>query len=160
MSDLWILTAIRRKEEKMRLLSILLSVLIMGFIIAPVSIAGDFDWMEDFNIKAEADLSGFKARLSTRFNIGGVKINTVLSSVDNSVDAYMVLRLGEMSDQPTEDVIKKYKSGKGKGWGSLAKSLGIKPGSKEFKALKSGDDLYDKKHQGKDKDKKGKSKKN
>ena len=143
----------------MRLLSILLSVLIMGFIIAPVSIAGDFDWMEDFNIKAEADLSGFKARLSTRFNIGGVKINTILSSVDNSVDAYMVLRLGEMSDQPTEDVIKKYKSGKGKGWGSLAKSLGIKPGSKEFKALKSGDDLYDKKHQGKDKDKKGKSKK-
>ena len=71
----------------MRLLSILLSVLIMGFIIAPVSIAGDFDWMEDFNIKAEADLSGFKARLSTRFNIGGVKINTILSSVDNSVDA-------------------------------------------------------------------------
>lgn len=148
------------KEEKMRLLSTLLSVLIMCFIIAPVSVAGDFDWMEDFNIKAEVDPSGFKAKLSTRFNIGGVKINTVLSSVDNSVDAYMVLRLGEMSDQPTEDVIKKYKSGKGKGWGSLAKSLGIKPGSKEFKALKSGDDLYDKKPQGKDKDKKGKSKKN
>ncbi len=39
----------------------------------------------------------------------------------------MVLRLGEMSGKPIEDVITKYKSGKGKGWGSLAKSLGIIP---------------------------------
>ena len=57
----------------------------------------------------------------------------------------MVLRLGEMSKQPTENVIKKYKSGKGKGWGALAKSLGIKPGSKEFHALKRGHDIYDEK---------------
>jgi hypothetical protein len=28
-------------------------------------------------------------------------------------------------------------------WGVLAKSLGIKPGSKEFHALKRGQDLYD-----------------
>jgi len=40
--------------------------------------------------------------------------------------------------------------------GALAKSLGIKPGSKEFHALKRGDDLYAAK--GKKKDK-GKSKK-
>ena len=66
-----------------------------------------------------------------------------------------------MSGQPTEDVVRKYKSGKGQGWGALAKSLGIKPGSKEFKALKSGDDLYDKsdKGGGNGKDKEGKSKK-
>jgi hypothetical protein len=74
---------------------------------------------------------------------------------------YVVLRLGEISGQPTEDVIKKYKSGKGQGWGALAKSLGIKPGSKEFKELKNGDDLYDKSDKGgsKGKDKEGKNKK-
>jgi len=143
----------------MKSFSILVSAILMIFIIAPVSMAGDFDWVNDFSIKAEADPSGFKAKLSTRFNIGGAEVNAVLSNVNNSADAYIVLRLGEMSGRPTEDVIKKYRAGKGKGWGSLAKSLGIKPGSKEFKALKSGDDLYDKKHQGKDKDKKGKSKK-
>ena len=161
MSDLRTLTAKDMKEEIMRLLSNLISVLIATFIITPVSMAGDFDWMEDFSIKAEADSSGFKARLSARFNIGGAEIDTVLSNVDNSADAYIVLRLGEMSEQPTENVIKRYKSGKGQGWGSLAKSLGIKPGSKEFKALKSGDDLYEKNHKGKDKhkNKKGKSKK-
>lgn len=149
------------KEEMMRLLSILVGFLIIGFIVIPASIAGDFDWAEKFSIKAEADPSGFKAQLSTRFSIGGAEVNAVLSNVDNSADAYIVLRLGEMSGQPTEDVIKRYKSGKGKGWGALAKSLGIKPGSKEFKALKSGDDLYKKNNKSKDKakDKKGKNKK-
>ena len=143
----------------MKSLSIFVSAILMIFIIAPVSIAGDFDWVNDFSIKAEADPSGFKAKLSTRFNIGSAEVNAVLNNANNSADAYIVLRLGEISGRPTEDVIKKYKSGKGKGWGSLAKSLGIKPGSKEFKALKSGDDFKDKKYTGKGKDKKGKNKK-
>jgi hypothetical protein len=65
----------------------------------------------------------------------------------------MVLRLGEMSAKPTDYVIEKYKSGKGKGWGALAQSLGIKPGSKEFHALKRGNDFYDDKDKGKGKGK-------
>jgi hypothetical protein len=146
----------------MKLSKINLGVLIVLLAFASVSVAGDFDWMKDFNIKAEADSSGFKARLSTRFKIGNTEINAVLRKVDNSADAYMVLRLGEMSGKPTDDVITKYKSGKGKGWGSLAKSLGIKPGSAEFHALKSSDDLYNPKSKVDNKGKgkgKGKSKK-
>ena len=143
----------------MKLFKIPIGFLFVFLLLATTSIAGDFDWMKDFNIKAEADSSGFKARLSTRFKIGNTEINAVLSNVDNSADAYMVLRLGEMSGLPVEEVVKKHKSSKGKGWGSLAKSLGIKPGSKEFHALKNGDDLYGKelkiKAKGKDK---GKSK--
>ena len=146
----------------MKLFKILIVFLIVFMMVTSVSIAGDFDWMKDFSIKAEADSSGFKARLSTRFKIGNTEINAILGNVGNSADAYMVLRLGEMSGQPTEEVIKRYKSDKGKGWGVLAKSLGIKPGSQEFHALKSGDDLYDSnpkaKSKGKDKDK-GKKKK-
>ena len=146
----------------MKLYKILIGVLICFMMVTSASIAGDFDWMKDFSIKAEADLSDFKARLSTRFKIGNAEINAVLGKVDNSADAYMVLRLGEMSGKPAEDVITKYKSGRGKGWGALAKSLGIKPGSNEFHALKNGDDLYGPtsqvKIEGKDKGK-GKSKK-
>ena len=93
-------------------------------------------------------------RISARFNIGGAEINTVLSNVDSSVDAYMVLRLGEMAEKSTEEVLRKYKSGKGQGWGNFAKSLGIKPGSQDFHALKQGDDLYNKKGKNKDKKKK------
>ncbi len=121
--------------------------------------AGDFGWVKDFNVRAEADMSGFRARLAARFKIGDVQINTVLSHVEKPADAYMVLRLGEMSKQTTDHVIKEYKSHKGKGWGELAKSLGIKPGSKEFHALKQSSDLYDDRSKGKDKGKeKGKGK--
>lgn len=107
------------------------------------AVARDFDWTRDFNIRAEADPSGFRARLAARFRIGDAQINVVLSNVERPADAYLVLRLGEMSTKPTDYVIEKYRSGKGKGWGVLAKSLGIKPGSKEFHALKRGSDLYD-----------------
>jgi hypothetical protein len=126
---------------------------------AAVVTAGDFDWIKDFNIRAEADPSGFRARLATRFNIGDTQITAVLSNVERPSDAYIVLRLEEMSAKPTDYVIEKYKSGKGKGWGALAQSLGIKPGSKEFHALKRGSDFYDDNNKGKGKDKgKGKGK--
>ncbi len=128
-------------------------------LVASAAVAGDFDWMPDFNIRAEADLPGFRARLAARFTIGDVQINTVLSNVERPADAYMVLRLAEMSNRPPDFVIEKYKSGKGKGWGAIAKTLGIKPGSKEFHALKQGSDLYDDRDKGMDKGKgKGKGK--
>ena len=108
-----------------------------------IATAGDFDWIKDLNIQAEADPSEFRARLEARFKIGNVEINTVLSNVEKPADAYMVLRLGEMSKQPMDYIIGQYSSGKGKGWGALAKSLGIKPGSREFHALKDGHELHD-----------------
>jgi hypothetical protein len=120
---------------------ILFMVFMIILFVSSVALAGDFDWIQNLNIRAEADPSGFRAQLTTRFKIGNAEINTVISNVEKPADAYMVLRLGEMSHQPTDYVIKKYRSGKGQGWGVLAKSLGIKPGSKEFHALKRGHDL-------------------
>jgi hypothetical protein len=139
----------------MKLQKMLFIVSVMFLIVSSAAVvaAGDFDWTRDFNIRAEADPSGFRARLAARFKIGDTQINAVLGSVERPADAYMVMRLGEMSAKPTDYVIKKYKSGKHKGWGALAKSLGIKPGSKEFHALKSGDDIYDDKDRGKAKGK-------
>ena len=104
--------------------------------------AADFDWMRNFNIRADADLSDFKARLATRFNIAGVQVEAVVSSCRTPADAYVVCALGKMAKKPPEYVVERYNSGKDKGWGAFAKSLGIKPGSKEFHALKSGNDFY------------------
>jgi hypothetical protein len=140
-----------------KLLKILFSFSMMLLFVSSVAAAGDFDWLKDLNIQAEADPSGFRARLGARFKIGDVEIQTVLSNVEKPAEAYMVLRLGEMSARPTDYVIKEYRSSKDKGWGALAKSLGIKPGSKEFHALKNGHDLHDDKDKGDGKDK-GKSK--
>ena len=121
----------------MKLQKILFMVSVVFLLVSSsaVVVAGDFDWIKDFNIRAEADPSGFRARLSTRFNISDTQITAVLGNVERPADAYMVLRLGEMSAKPTDYVIEQYSYGKSKGWGALAKSLGIKPGSKEFHAL-------------------------
>ena len=116
---------------------------ILLFTSAPSVFAEDFGWARDFNIQAQADPSGFRTRVATRFNIGDLQVNAVLSNFENPSDAYIALRLGEMSGRPVEYVIDKYKSDKGNGWGNLAKSLGIKPGSAEFHALKEGHDMRD-----------------
>jgi hypothetical protein len=126
----------------MKLVKMFFVVLMLLLFVSSLTEAGDFDWVPEFNIKAEADPSGFRARLATRFRIGNAEIEAVLSNADKPADAYMVCRLGEMSGRSADDVLEKYETGKGKGWGALAKSLGIKPGSSEFHALKRGDDLY------------------
>ncbi len=127
----------------MKLLIILALVVMLQLGVATAAVARDFDWFDDLSVQAEADPSGFRARLTARFKIGDVQVKAVLGNVEKPADAYMVLRLGEMSRRPTEYVIAEYKSNKGKGWGALARSLGIKPGSREFHALKRGHDLYD-----------------
>jgi hypothetical protein len=129
----------------MKTKKITLSLLFLLAIILSASVvtAGDFDWIKDFNIRAEADRNGFRARLATRFHIGDAEVNVVLGNVGSPADAYMVLRLGEMSSKPVGYVLNKYKTEKNKGWGALAHSLGIKPGSKEFHALKKGSDIYE-----------------
>jgi len=116
-------------------------VLMMVLFISSVAAASDFSWIRDFNIQAEADPSGFRARLETRFQIGDMQINAMLGNVEKPADTYMVLRLSEMSGHSPQYVLDKYKSEKRRGWGALARSLGIKPGSREFHALKRKQDL-------------------
>jgi len=126
----------------MKVQKIFLVISLLLLFVSLAAAAGDFAWMRDFNTRAEADYLDFRARLAARFKIGGLEINAVLGTVGKPADAYMVLRLGEISRHPTDYVIAKYKANKGKGWGVLAQSLGIKPGSSEFQALKRSSDLY------------------
>jgi len=121
---------------------ILLISLLALLVFSSAAIAGEFSWIKDFNIQAQADPSGFKARLATRFKIAEANVTAVLSNFATPADAYISLRLGEMSGRTTDYVIDRYKQDKGKGWGKLARRLGIKPGSEEFHALKQGQDLY------------------
>ena len=145
--------------KAMKLIIRICIVLVVLWSGSPVVASGDFGWMEDFNIRAEASPSDFRARLEARFKVGAVEISAVFGHVHDPADAYILFRLGEMANLPMERVIERYEAEKGKGWGVLAKSLGIKPGSSEFHDLKQRQDLYDDMggNSGKDKDK-GKSK--
>lgn len=136
----------------MRLKKLLFCTLLMVLFFAPPTLlAADFDWMSNFNIQAQADPSGFRAKISARFSIGDTQITTILSNFPEPADAYVALRLGEMSGRSIDVVTERYQKNRGRGWGALAKSLGIKPGSPEFHALKRGDDLYGQKGKGKGK---------
>jgi hypothetical protein len=134
-------TITKQKGDVMKLGKILLIFSMALLAVSSAAIASDFGWTRDFNIQAQADPSGFRARLATRFNLGDVQVKAVLSNFESPADAYLMLRLGEMSGRPTDYVVEKYRNNKGTGWGALAKSLGIKPGSEEFHALKRGHDL-------------------
>ena len=118
-----------------------LSVMVL-FVSLPAA-AADFDWVRDFNIRVQADPAGFRARIAARFQVGDAQITAVLRDVASPADAFIVFRLGDMSRMPADQVLREYKASKGKGWGVIAKNLGIKPGSDEFHALKKGQDLFD-----------------
>ena len=108
---------------------------------AAVANSADFPWIPDFNRRAAADLVEFRANLSARFNVGPAQIDAIIGRVPTPADVYLIFRFGEMSGKSPEYVLTKYKAGK-RGWGALAQSLGIKPGSREFHALKQGHDLH------------------
>lgn len=99
-------------------------------------------FLADINLKAKADLPGFSTTVSAQFGLPVVKVDAVLKGVPSPADAFMILHLSAISGRPPEVVLNAYKSHGGKGWGELAKSLGIKPGSAEFHALKDGNLHY------------------
>jgi hypothetical protein len=53
-------------------------------------------------------------------------------------DAYLALRLSVLIGKPIDYVIVRYNKHKKRGWGYIAKKLGIKPGSDGFYLLKTG----------------------
>ncbi|MDA8428133.1 MAG: hypothetical protein M0T70_02650 [Geobacteraceae bacterium] len=110
------------------------------FIFTGAAIAGGGldGFLKSLNIQAQADMNGFSAKLSAQFGVPELQVRTVISTVREPSDAFMCLQLGQWTQKPTEQVVTVYKANQGRGWGVIAKSMGIKPGSAEFHALKSG----------------------
>lgn len=73
------------------------------------------------------------------------KFNTTKSIVENLLnihkmepsDVLMTLEIAQITTKPVETVATNFDKNKSKGWGEIAKEMGIKPGSKEFHALKN-----------------------
>jgi hypothetical protein len=105
---------------------------------SPVFAADDLgSFIKSLNVQAQADLGAFKIRLSTQFGVPVPRVEAIMASVRTPGDAYMCFRVGQVASQPVEVVAKEYQANKNRG--VIAKNLGIKPGSKEFHALKKGD---------------------
>lgn len=117
---------------KTMLFGLLLSVFAAG------AMAGDFDWVKDISLQAKADPDGVKLLIASQLDIAGADVDLVWSNSDDAGDAAAVLAIADASGRPAQEVLQHYSAQQGRGWGQLARSMGIKPGSNAFHRLKSG----------------------
>lgn len=92
------------------------------------------------NIDAEAaiDLGAFKAKIGGRYDISSKKLEELSIEVGmRAGDIYISAEIAKSTGRDIDEVVAVYNSNKGKGWGVMAKELGIQPGSAEFHRLKS-----------------------
>jgi len=90
------------------------------------------------NVEVKGNLSEFITNLSVSYNVPEEEIEPLITEEEMTpADAYMALEIADIIDEPVDTVVEEYKANKGKGWGVIAKQLGIKPGSEEFHALKA-----------------------
>jgi len=125
---------------KKTVIAVFLCILITG--LATLAHAELDIFLARLNDQAADDMPRYNARLSNQFGIPLPRVQVIVRTVDSPADAFMCLQLGRMTGRPFETVYPAYKNNRGKGWGVIAKELGIKPGSPEFHALKSGDFVF------------------
>ena len=86
---------------------------------------------------AKLDFGAFKLGISGSYDITAKKLDYLSAEVGMSAgDIYMSVKLAKVTKNSIDEVVRVYRTNKSKGWGVMAKELGIKPGSPEFHALK------------------------
>ncbi|MFC1863428.1 hypothetical protein ACFL1Z_05695 [Thermodesulfobacteriota bacterium] len=111
----------------------------MAFILSifgNTAIGGDLDFLRDIDRKARADVMEFTKQMSVSFGLSLPQVEVIIKSVPNPSDAFMIIRIGKLSNHSPEDVLRVFNYNTGQGWGNIAKHMGIKPGSREFHELK------------------------
>lgn len=116
--------------------------------------------LEALNKGAKENIRDFAQKLSRKYGISEETTDRLLKRVGMSPgDVYMTAKTSKISRRSVDDVVKEYQANQGKGWGVIAKKLGIKPGSKEFHELKNDDSGMLSEYTGKEKKEKAKKKK-
>ncbi|MES2798539.1 MAG: hypothetical protein V4638_00860 [Bacteroidota bacterium] len=114
--------------------------------------------LKEINVAAKKDLTSFKANLATTYSSSKDQVNAFFAAGMEPSDVVISYEIMNIAQKKPEDVIRVFKADKSKGWGEMAKELGIKPGSAEFHKLKEATGKKNPKAKGKSKGKaKGKS---
>lgn len=86
---------------------------------------------------ARIDFGAFKMDIRNGYNVTDSKLDYLSVKLGMSAgDIYLAVEIAKITKKSLDDVVKIYSANKTKGWGVIAKELGIKPGSPEFHALK------------------------
>jgi len=95
--------------------------------------------LRNLNVSANADPDGYYRELSRRNGIPEQDIRQARDRYGLSYsDLYMASTLARVTRRPILGVAEDYHQNQGKGWGVMAKKLGIRPGSDAFHAMKAG----------------------
>jgi hypothetical protein len=129
-------------KKRLGVVSLIVLIILPTFICAALEFnTGDTELdltLKELNVEAEADIAGYKADLSLTYNISQNKLEYLFVEIDmEPADVYMALELARITNISLDTVVQIYKENRGKGWGVIAKKLGVKPGSNEFMALKN-----------------------
>jgi len=115
--------------------------IVLGLLLGSMENSAQADiniFINGLNDRAYATPMDYNYQLSNQFGLPQPQVASLLRSVAVPGDAFMVLQLARMLGMPYERVLHTYNADRGRGWGNIAKDLGIKPGSAEFHALKNG----------------------
>jgi hypothetical protein len=115
--------------------------LVLLLMLVSVSVFAQQEWDEfnSFNNKAKTladkDAVFFKDRVSRQYGIANSECDNLFQKFGNNWgDMVLSLELGKVTGKSIGSIQSAYN--KNKGWGNIAKELGIKPGSPEFKHMK------------------------
>jgi hypothetical protein len=93
--------------------------------------------LSNLNVEAGVQVDAFVTELSIAYAIPKVQIEDLVYKMRMPFgDVFVSVWLASSMKKPLSLVMKEYDVNKDKGWGVMAKNLGIKPGSEAFHSLK------------------------
>lgn len=110
--------------------------------------------LASINETAKGNQQKFVDSISKHFGVAPNQVTPLFEKKMSPADIYMAFLLSKVSKSPIDKVLGSYDANKAKGWGEIAKEMGIKPGSEEFHALKK-DNFWAKEANGKKQKEKG-----
>jgi len=98
----------------------------------------EFDmFLNDVNNTAKVDLKTFRTEVAAEYKVDNKTMDEGLIKLKmEPADLYLSLEMAKIVKKEPVEVMKVYSENKNEGWGVIAKKMGIKPGSREFKGLK------------------------
>ena len=119
------------------------AIIMLLAISATPTLAGGLEiFLDDISIHAGSNRAGFAADLSMHFGVPRSRVYYVMDTVRSPADTFMILELCRMTRRPPEYVMRTYHRHHHRGWGVMARELGIRPGSREFYAVQEGNFGY------------------
>jgi len=129
----------RKNKKNIALLAILAFSFIAAMGLSAQTTGEDDDLDEELTLVNDAgvqDLDGLLLKLSVEFNVDVLVLQDLSTQGYAPGEIWLALEISLATEKPLADSILLADGVEGHGWGILAQTIGIAPGSNEFHALK------------------------